>query len=107
MKHGEDWSELDQNRHSPALDWRGGALRFSLLFGIMAIALALFAAQLLDRTGSQFGQNSRPAGLDFMTTGSTQDDSGYTVRRSVLQQSPTAVCIIHADGRRTGDCANP
>ncbi len=28
----------------------------------------------------------------------------YTVRRSVLQRSPDAVCIIRTDGGRSGDC---
>ena len=28
----------------------------------------------------------------------------YTVRKSVLQPNPNAVCIIEADGSRHGDC---
>ncbi|WP_394887099.1 hypothetical protein ACG873_20390 [Mesorhizobium sp. AaZ16] len=81
-----------------ASEW--GALRITLLFGSAAVALALIAVPLLE------GRNSdRLAGdIDLMSTGSIGRGETYTIRRSVLQSSPDAVCVIHSDGARSGDC---
>jgi hypothetical protein len=79
-----------------------GALRITLLFGAAAVALALIATPLLDsRNRSAFARN---AGVDLMSTGSIGGTTNYTIRRSVLQSSPDAVCIIRSDGARSGDC---
>ena len=83
-----------------ANEW--GALRITLLFGAAAVALALIAAPLLDsRNRPAFARN---AGVDLMSTGSIGGTTSYTIRRSVLQSSPDAVCIIRSDGARSGDC---
>jgi len=39
-----------------------------------------------------------------MTTNSTRFRGTYTEHRSVLQASPHSVCIIRANGMRSGDC---
>ena len=78
-----------------ASEW--GALRIALLFGSAAVALALIAVPLLEGRGSD-----RLAGL--MSTGSIGTGETYTIRRSVLQSSPDAVCVIRSDGTRSGDC---
>jgi hypothetical protein len=81
-----------------ASEW--GAVRIALLFGSAAVALALIAVPLLE------GRNSdRLAGdIDSMSTGSIGRGEAYTIRRSVLQSSPDAVCVIRSDGARSGDC---
>lgn len=80
-----------------------GILRCALLFGSAAVALALIIAPLADR-----GARSVVAGagnVDAMTTGSIGGESSrYTLRRSVLQSSPTAVCVIQQDGSKSGSC---
>ncbi len=83
------------------LDWSNGAIRASMLFGVLAIAMALFVTPLLDRGARNL---TGAAGIDMITTASTPNRSSYTVRRSVLQPSPASVCIIRADGTRSGDC---
>jgi hypothetical protein len=89
-----------ENRMNSATEW--GALRITLLFGAAAVALALIATPLLERRGgSGFIGN---AGLDMTSTGSIGGTTSYTIRRSVLQSSPDAVCIIGSDGARSGDC---
>jgi hypothetical protein len=81
-----------------ASEW--GALRIALLFGSAAVALALIAVPLLEGRVSD-----RPAGgVDLMSTGSIGTGETYTIRRSVLQSSPDAVCVIRSDGTRSGDC---
>ena len=84
-----------------ASEW--GALRITLLFAAAAVALALIAAPLLESgSGQGFARN---AGLDMTSTGSIGGGgASYTIRRSVLQSSPDAVCIIRGDGARSGDC---
>ncbi|MFC6488278.1 hypothetical protein [Nitratireductor sp. GCM10026969] len=80
-----------------------GALRVTLLFGSVALALALLLTPLLERkTHNTAAFDTR---LDNVKTGSVgRGRSAYTVRRSVLQASPDSVCIISADGSRRGDC---
>ena len=82
-----------------------GALRITLLFGSAAVALALIIAPIADNsTRARFVDNGYPANIDRVTTGSVPTKRFYTVRRSVLQKSPTSVCIIRENGRRDGDC---
>lgn len=81
---------------------RSGAVRTAVVFGAGAIALALAVVPFVDnRSGPQFAQGE---GLDRMQTGSVPPGGSYTIRRSVLQSSPNAVCIIRPNGSRSGDC---
>lgn len=84
-----------------------GALRITLLFGSAAVALALILTPLAESQTRKMAYSGHPAGLDMMATGTIGQRSApgsYTVRRSVLQPSPTSVCIIRGNGMRTGDC---
>ena len=94
--------------HLPLAEVGFGALRAALLFGSTAVALALIATPLLDRNTRNQDAVVRLAAedLDTTVTGSVpQTNAGrYTVHRSVLQSSPTAVCIIRDNGSRVGDC---
>ena len=83
-----------------------GALRLALLFGSAAAALALFLAPLAEREADmRLARPVLPANVDTMSTGSiTRQGGSYTVRRSVLQEMPDAVCIIRSDGGHSGDC---
>ncbi|MBX3584339.1 MAG: hypothetical protein KF810_20865 [Rhizobiaceae bacterium] len=78
-----------------------GVLRVTLLFGSAAVALALILAPAADRYAKSHVVGGD--GIDYMATGSIGQSGSYTIRRSVLQKSG-AVCIILADGRRSGDC---
>ena len=80
-----------------------GALRITLLFGSVAVALALLIVPVLDRGPGLLADGSA-AGIDVMSTGSIAAGKSYTIRRSVLQDSPNSVCIIRSNGTRSGDC---
>lgn len=81
-----------------------GILRVTLLFGSAAIAVALLATPYLDRE-TRLAQTERGRSLDMMSTGSVRGKAvQYTVGRSVLQATPQSVCIVHQDGRQSGDC---
>ncbi len=101
MTHDSEWDAI-RGRRAPMLGLAGmGLLRVVLLFGSAAVALALILAPLAARyTGSHA---IGIGGLDYNATGSIGGRGEYTIRRSVLQR-PGAVCIIRADGRRSGDC---
>lgn len=80
-----------------------GSLQLTLLFGAAAVTLALLVTPLLDRrVNSDFARNDMM--VDRMTTGSIPAQRNYTIRKSVLQASPTSVCIIRPNGTRSGDC---
>ena len=82
-----------------------GVLRITLLFGSAAVALALIVAPIMDRqTRPLYAGGSLPATVDRIVTGSVPQPRRYTIRRSVLHSSPSAVCVIRDDGSRSGDC---
>ncbi|MEP9373053.1 hypothetical protein [Mesorhizobium sp. KR1-2] len=102
MKPEEQW-ELVRGGRGFRIESAGiGALRITLLFGSAAVAFALLAVPILDARTRARPQVMR-ADLDMTITGSI-DRGGYTIRRSVLQSSPSAVCVIRNDGARRGDC---
>jgi hypothetical protein len=101
MSPEEQWEAVRGER-----SWRigsagMGALRISLLFGSAAAAFALLATPMLDQ---RTRLDPARANLDMMSTGSISQGHTYTVRRSVLQSSPSVVCIIRDNGARSGDC---
>lgn len=100
-----DWSLA---RGSKNARFGVGTLRIALLFGSAAIALALFLTPMLDSSSDEDGlyvaQSFPNAGIDRSTTGSVSQGRVYTIRRSVLQASPDDVCIIRANGTRSGQC---
>jgi hypothetical protein len=102
MKPEEQW-ELVRGGRGFSIEEAGmGALRVALLFGSAAVAFALLAVPLLDsRTRTRVAR----ADLDMTTTGSIGGGTTkYTIRRSVLQASPNAVCIIRENDARRGNC---
>lgn len=97
----------DEHSTRERLETAGGnLLRITLLFGSATIAVALVITQLLDNNIS--GNIQRPAVaqnlLDYGTTSSVRTPERFVVRKSVLQASPDAVCVIRQDGSRSGDC---
>ncbi|WP_340040517.1 hypothetical protein [Aminobacter sp. Piv2-1] len=100
----KEWDLIRPERQSSASRARAGILRVTLLFGLVAVALALIVTPMLEqRIRPQIGQ-LRFDGLDYTATGSIRRNIGYTVRRSVLQGSPQSVCIIRDNGLRSGAC---
>ncbi|HEV7254169.1 MAG TPA: hypothetical protein VGN97_13880 [Mesorhizobium sp.] len=101
-----EWDVLEQGRAPRAGLPRVSAIRVALLFGSAAVALALIATPMLDRNARvRVSDAGLASGLDMMSTGATRRPaSNYVIRRSVLQPSPSAICVIHANGVRSGDC---
>jgi hypothetical protein len=101
MTPEDEWDAI-RGRRAPLLGAAGMTmLRFALLFGSVAVALALILTPMADRYSKV--QSVGTDRLDFMATGSLGQRDAYTVRRSVLQK-PGSVCIIDSAGRRSGGC---
>ena len=84
-----------------------GAVRLALLFGTAAIAVAVILTPILaERTPAQVA--FLPGDYDSITTGSipatTSSKKSYTIRKSVLQETPEAICVIDRAGHTVGDC---
>lgn len=101
-----EWDPERSVRYSPIAEAGFSAIRVALLFGSAAVALALIATPMLDRgTRPQVMASSLAGQLDMTATGSvSRSGDRYVLRRSVLQSSPNAVCVIRANGSRVGDC---
>lgn len=79
-------------------------LRATLLFGFAIVALSLLLVPVADNQSRSVIAQNQPIGIDRMTTGSVNRNGTYTIRRSVLQSSPDAICVIGANGSASGDC---
>jgi hypothetical protein len=106
MQNDRDWADLRPQSASAMSEAGHGMLRITLLFGSFAIAIALFLTPLLDRSDeTNLAGAPLYAGVDRISTGTVRNSGRqYTLRRSVLQTSPSSTCVIHSNGTRTGDC---
>lgn len=97
----EFWKTVRVRRRATYRSGRTGALNIALLFGTAAIALSLIVTPMLseDRDARRLAHVQEE--FDLLTTGSiTPANKGsrhYTIRRSVLQETPGSVCIIQPD----------
>lgn len=103
MDREADWNAVRGDRGGILGTAGVGILRATLLFGSAAVALTLVLAPIAESQTRQFTAGG-PGSLDRMSTGSVRTTGSYTIRRSVLQDSPSAVCIIRSNGSRSGDC---
>ncbi|HEV7318189.1 MAG TPA: hypothetical protein VGO04_06190 [Ensifer sp.] len=105
MVDDDFWSTVQEKDLVTSQSRRTGVLNLSLLFGTAVIALTLILTPMLSsRTDKRIMANT-PVDYDNISTGSIPSSGTtkrYTVRRSVLQEMPGAVCIIDADGRKSG-----
>lgn len=111
-----EW-EVPQARSGGVFNGLGmGAVRVALLFGSAAVGLALILTPVMESQVERMAYSYHSSRIDPMATGAItrgintpvfgdqRASSTYTVRRSVLQPSPSSVCIIRNNGMRTGDC---
>jgi len=104
MRDEDFWEAVQEKDLTPAGTARTGALNLALLFGTAVIALALVLTPVLSsRTDKRIMANV-PDDFDMISTGSIPQDNGkrYTVRRSILQEMPGAVCIVRGNGEDNG-----
>jgi hypothetical protein len=102
MFGSDEWERIRSEGGSLLEMVQSGAIRIALLFGSVAVAIALLLTPVLDREMRVARVNA--LGIDRTVTSSIATQGVYTLHRSVLQSSPSAVCVIHSNGVRTGDC---
>lgn len=107
MNNGDFWMTVMDREGQENQPKKFGAVRVALLFGTAAIAIAAVLTPIAaDRTSSARIAWS-PDQFDNITTGSIPARSkttSYTVRKSILQDNPGALCIIRSNGSKSGDC---
>lgn len=103
----EFWKTVPSRRRTKSGSGRTGALNIALLFGTAAIALSLIITPML---ASRNDERNKLAGVqddfDMLTTGSInkspdKNTKHYTIRRSILQDTPGSVCVVQ--GYSSGD----
>lgn len=105
MRQDDSWDDIRSDRNYGFGSAGMSAVRVALLFGSAAVALALIVTPMAENhVRSQFSASSRTEGLDMTTTGSIGYSGSYTIRKSVLQQLPSSVCVIRDNGVKSGDC---
>jgi hypothetical protein len=104
MEPDQDWTPPGRSAGWDVEAAGMGMLRITLLFGSAAIALAMLVVPMLDGRNRQSAVQGAPAGVDAISTSSIGAGKHYTIRRSVLQETPSAVCIIQDNGSLSGDC---
>lgn len=98
------WKTVREKHQETYRSSRTGVLNIALLFGTAAIALALILTPMLSSHDDRSKIASVKQDFDMISTGSipkqqsttTTDADGkrYTIRRSVLQDTPGSVCIV-------------
>jgi hypothetical protein len=85
---------------------RSGLFRATLLFGSIAVALAMIVVPTADQQAKQRVAAERARELDPITTGSnsTTDRQSYVSRRSVLTDPSKGPCLLFPDGTQRGAC---
>lgn len=105
MDKNDFWTTVS-NKGETAEMAAAGALKAALVFAGVVIAAAVVAAPLLARHEDRMMASEALVGYDNITTGSipASGERTYTIRRSITQPMPDALCIIDANGARRGAC---
>ncbi|MBB4955726.1 hypothetical protein H4S14_003719 [Agrobacterium vitis] len=103
MTNKDFGKDVRQSRRAASRSGRIGAINVALLFAVAAVAVSLVLTPMLSESTGTTQLASQPEPLDSMSTGSipsTHDDAGkrYTIRRSILQETPGSVCIVGSGG---------
>lgn len=90
------WDAVRTNERKELKSRKTGVLNMALLFGTAAIALSLILTPMLSGGQSNKSIAYTADEFDNISTGSIGEPGAkrYTIRRSVLQETPGSVCII-------------
>ncbi len=102
----EFWKTVRSRQRATYRSGKTGALNIALLFGTAAIALSLIVTPMLAERSDQKRLAHVQEDFDMLTTGSIKPTEAgskhYTIRRSVLQETPGSVCIVQGYGAHGG-----
>jgi hypothetical protein len=101
----EFWKTVRERQRATYRSGKTGALNLALLFGTAVIALSLIITPMLAGHDDQKRLAQVQQEFDMISTGSIRPAEGetkrYTIRRSVLQETPGSICIVQ--GYNAGD----
>lgn len=104
----EFWKTVRAQRRGTIRSGKTGVLNLALLFGTAAIALSLIVTPMLANRSDSRRLAHVQEDFDMITTGSIKPaEKGprhYTIRRSVLQETPGSVCIVQGSGSAPTPC---
>ena len=92
MSDNDFWSSVYTGASLRNRPGRFPVLRLVLLFGMVLVALTLVALAMVNGTSGKPDLSATGAGIDATATG------------SIERSDDDAVCVIDAEGRRSGDC---
>ncbi|MDP9812786.1 hypothetical protein J2W42_005656 [Rhizobium tibeticum] len=99
------WKAVREKEQASTASSRTGVLNIALLFGTAVVALTLILTPMLADKSKSSVFASAPSEFDTITTGSipkTESGKRYTIRRSVLQETPGSVCVVQGYGSGVG-----
>lgn len=114
--HGLTFESFQMKNKTPqnSFEFVQSKLKFSSFqlamgFAMFALVATLVLAPNSDKIAEKVATalpGAHGANIDRTVTGSIKNRSTkrYIVRRSVLQKSPEAKCVIYANGIQKGDC---
>jgi hypothetical protein len=104
MSTDDFWSSVYSGVTNRPANGRFSTVRLALLFGMVTVALALIVPPMIDASSLKWRFLAGKTGIDYTTTATSGRYKEYTLQRSILQRSPSSVCIIDRSGERSGDC---
>lgn len=98
----EFWKTVRVRQRATYRSGTTGLINLALLFGTAVIALSLIITPMLSDSGDARRLAHVQEDFDQITTGSIPSAGKgvkhYTIRRSVLQETPGSVCIVQGYG---------
>lgn len=98
----EFWKTVPVRQRAAHGSGRTGALNIALLFGTAVIALSLIVTPMLAGRDDAQRLNLVQQDFDKLVTGSVRPadrgNKNYTIRRSVLQETPGSICVVQGYG---------
>lgn len=99
------WKTVRAQQRASIRSGKTGVLNIALLFGTAAIALSLIVTPMLANRQDSRRMANVQQDFDSITTGSIKpSDKGvkhYTIRKSVLQDTPGSICLVQGSGAST------
>ncbi|MCX8999972.1 hypothetical protein NOF55_22975 [Rhizobiaceae bacterium BDR2-2] len=105
MGNEDSWKDVRLRHRASRSSYRTGALNLALLFGTAIVALTLILTPILASKHDSRSLALIADDFDLLTTGSVPPrphGKSYSIRRSVLQETPGSVCIV--EGYGNGAC---
>ena len=106
MQDGDFWTTVTEKSPETGRFGRSSVFKAAALFAGAGIMSALILTPILARDAPS-RVAFQPGDYDNIMTGSIPGQNAgrsYTIRKSVLQNSPDSICIIQPNGLKTGDC---